>query len=652
MHTEVFNNIDTLIKMANSPLNVDEINMELSSLKKQIKKKENDIEDLKNLMTEARYFNASNELVDKNIEVSLKNKITRLNRKLKDLKRDVDEIKNQEKNIHNDITSLKSKFAQDEEYVAKIKTKAENSSANEYYKNLLVKEEANAQNLKAELTEKENQYQEILEELNTKNTDLSELNAKLDNEKKHLNDIQANLQNSSSYIDEDLKAADEEKLATLTQDLENLEKRKVELLTDANMVGADAKELIIDNDYYEAINKIKELVKIVKKKPYMDINSTSILEEELEKKESLRVELSTLIDNKNYEELDTDAILKRKDYIKSEIENNNKTIASYQEEINNIDSFVNETLGESINNLEQEIIKIEKNINEYRVILKDKNKSNRSKLNLESTISKKEKEKEILNEILSSYKTDLLNKINRTTILNNLINSLNEDIAGYNKEQENLQKLSLLDFKTKDYAEEESDKEKLKEINEEIKEIKNRQGFDKTPDEIFDQIDMLLADVKPKEIYKEEKEETKEAKKPVSLEIDSLLSNNVPVKEEIAIESNINNALEYTGVIPDIPLNNETNSSQNEKSNNEEVAEELTNNNNNDNTNNEEILIEDLNEPTTKIEEENKSLEDIDNNKIENLNDNSTTENRIKVIKMIPVETVKNSTATTTAGGN
>ena len=110
MHTEVFNNIDTLIKMANSPLNVDEINMELSSLKKQIKKKENDIEDLKNLMTEARYFNASNELVDKNIEVSLKNKITRLNRKLKDLKRDVDEIKNQEKNIHNDITSLKSKL--------------------------------------------------------------------------------------------------------------------------------------------------------------------------------------------------------------------------------------------------------------------------------------------------------------------------------------------------------------------------------------------------------------------------------------------------------------------------------------------------------------------------------------------------------------
>jgi len=53
----------------------------------------------------------------------------------------------------------------------------------------------------------------------------------------------------------------------------------------------------------------------------------------------------------------------------------------------------------------------------------------------------------------------------------------------------------MLDFKTKDVIEEENDKEKLRVLNEEIKAIKNRQKYDKTPDEIYDQIEMYLANM-------------------------------------------------------------------------------------------------------------------------------------------------------------
>lgn len=618
MHTEVFNNIDTLIDMANSSLSIDEITAELTSLKKQIKRKENDIEDLKTIMTESRYFNASNELVDKNIEISLKNKITRLNRKQKDLKKDLDEVKNQERTLHNEITSLQEKFANDEKYVASIKTKTENSNANEYYKKLLSQVENNNELLKSELDEKVRQYNEILKELDTKNSNLSDMSAKLDKEKHHLNDILDNLANPNCYIDEDLKAADEEKLTNLTKDLETLEKRKVELLTDANMVGADAKELIINSDYYEAMNKIKELVKIVKKKPYMDINSNAILEEELEKKENLRVELSTLIDNKNYEELDTDTLFKRKEYIKTEIENHQKEIESYQQEINNIDNFVNETLGTRISEIESEILKTEKNINEYRNIIKDKSKSNRSKLNLESTISKKEKEKEILNEILISYKNDLLAKIELTNTLTNIIDNLNKDIQQKQEEGQNLQKLSLLDFKTKDYAEEEQDKEKLKEINEEIREIKNRQRFDKTPDEIFDQIDMLLADFKPNITSKDENKENEN--KPISLEIDNL-TDSIPLKDNANTD---NKTLEYTGIIPDLPVTE----------NNEANAPEF------------------IDEPKPILTIDNLNVETKEANETINPSTPTTNEkNRFKVIKMIPVETIKNP-ANKEAGGN
>lgn len=559
MHTEVFNNIDILMNMANSPLNVEEINMELASLKRQIKNKQNEIDDLKSLMTESRYFNASNELVDKNIEISLKNKITRLNRRIKEIKFSLEESKNNEKKLHTEISTLKEKLAKNENYLETLRVKANSATNNNYYQNLLDKEQKSVEELNKELSEKSKMYESALKELELNNQAFNELSSKLDTEKTRLNDVLDNLENPNAYIDEDLKARDEEKLATLNSELEQLEKRKVELLTDSNMIGADAKELIIENDIYEALNKIKELVTIVKSKPYMDISSSSILEEELEKKESLRVELSTLIDNKKYDEIDTDIVTKRIDYLKAEITENNQTIEKYQNEINNIDKFVNDKLGVFVTELENTILRLEKSINECRTILKDKNKTARSKMNLESTITKKEKEKEIQNEILESYKQDLLSKIAQTNTLASLIDTLNNTNNLYTKELENLNKVALLDFKTKDLAEEENDKEQLKQINEEIKNIKNRQKFDKTPDEIFDQIDMILGS--EKSMAKEEKNEEVVN----GLEIDSLFSNNETEKETektIIEEKEPNKRLKVIEIIPVETIKNDSTNSE------------------------------------------------------------------------------------------
>lgn len=495
MHTEVFNNIDILINMASSNLSIDEINMELISLRRQIKNKRNEMEDLKSLMTETRYFNASNELVDKNIEISLKNKISRLNRNIKDINNHITDVKSREKSLHNDITDLKKRLKKNETYVKTLTVKAGNSENNTYYKELLDKETSNVGLLNEELSVKEEQYDEVLKELELNNQACNELNEKLTNEKNRLTDVLDNLQNPNAYIDEDLKKSDEEKLAVLTEEIEKLEKRKIELLTDANMIGTDAKELIVNSEFDEALNKVKELVTIVKTKPYMDITTLSILEEELEKKEALRVDLSSLIDNKNYEAIDNNVISKRMTYLKNENENIKENIKKYENEVNSIDEFVNSTLGPAINDLESEILTSEKNIAEYRELLNEKNKNNRTKASIENTISKKEKEKEILNDILSGYKEELLAKISTTNILNGIKNNLEVDIKNNEIELLNLEKVSMLDFKTKDVIEEENDKEKLRVLNEEIKAIKNRQKYDKTPDEIYDQIEMYLANM-------------------------------------------------------------------------------------------------------------------------------------------------------------
>lgn len=586
MHTEVFNNIDILMNMANSSLNIDEVSSELISIKRQIKSKKAEIEDLKSLMTEARYFNASNELVDKNIEISLKSKISRLNRKLKTLKNDLEDLQKEENSLHKNITSLKTKLATNEKYVKTLEIKSNSTENNAYYSELLKKEQDNVAILNTELKEKTAKYEELLQELETISNNHTNLNNQLATEKERLNDVLDNLSNPNTYIDEDLKHEDEERLTKLNEDLEGLEKRKVELLTDATMIGTDAKKLIIDNDIYEALNKIKELVKVVKTKPYMDINTPNILEEELEKKESLRVELSTLIDNKDYENLETDAITKRIDYLKNEIASHNESITEYQKEINKIDEFINKDLGNLITSLEEEIQKNEKSINDCREKIKDKNKSTRTRIAMESTISKKEQEKDIQNQILESYKNDLMAKITRTNTINAIISELNTEISNYNEELEELNKLTMLDLKTKDLAEEENDKEQLKQVNEEIKAIKNRQKYDKTPDEIYDQIEMILSSSIPKE--------TRE-KKNASLDIDNLSLNSDNKETEI-------DTLDFK--IPEI---GELNAQK----------------------------------------EENNSIETLESPVSENSNSN-----RLKVINMIPVETIKTELNKETDGGN
>jgi len=504
MHTEVFNNIDTLIDMAGSTLNIDEINTDLLTLRKEIKNKKADIEELNSLISDARYFNASNELVDKNIEISLKNKISRLNKKLKDIKASINSISIDENKLHEDIVQLKEKLLNNEQYLEVLTKKVETSKNNNYYKELLKKERDNVNSLNKELKEKEKEYQNILKELDLNNQALEELNNSLDTEKNRLNDILDNLKNPNAYIDEELKNSDEEKLKRLEEEIDDLERKELLLLTDAKVIGTDAKELIANNDLSEALNKIRELVTIVKNRPYMDITNKSILEEELEKKESKRVELSNLIDTKNYEAINSNAINKRLEYIAYEIENNKKGISNYENEINLIDNFINNTLGNIITNLEKEVLELEELIKEYKGLLKNKT-SLKAKSNIENALNKKEKEKKILDNLLKKYKYNFIEKLNETNILNDIIQKLEKENNDYINEEKELQKSLLLNFKTKDIIEEEKDKEELKKLNEDIKQIKTRNKYEKSVDELYDEIEMSLQITKTSDRFSEEK---------------------------------------------------------------------------------------------------------------------------------------------------
>lgn len=531
MHTEVFNNIELLVEMSGSKKNMDEVNTELIDLQRTIKNKKNEIDELKSIMNNTRYFSASNELVDKNIEISLKNKIVRLEKRIKNLNAKRDEIKDKEVLMHDDITSLKNKLNKNEKYVMTL-TNRSATEKNDFYKKLLKDENANVELLNSELNKKEKAYQELLKEMDLNNQAIDELNYKIEIEKERLKDITDGLNNPNTYIDNELKQKDEDTLAVKKEELEALEKRRIELLTDASSIAADAKQFIIDNNYNGALSKIKELVTIVKTKPYMDIASKNIIDEELEKKETERTELSNLIDNKNYEGIKSEAIASRINYLEKEIATNQDNIAKLDKEIHLIDEDISKNLANIIKNLEQEVHTKEGALEEYRTLINDKKTSSRAIANLENAITKKSKEKKILDGLLSSYKDDLLTKIERTIDLSNLSEQLKESIKKYELEIDNLNKLKLLDLNTKDLIEEEKDKEKLSTINKEIEALKRRKSYELSADEVYDQIEMLLnANIN---IEKEAKAVSLKEENP---EIDNLFENKIKVVEMIPVET-------------------------------------------------------------------------------------------------------------------
>lgn len=529
MHTDIFNNIDLLIEMAGSTLNTLDIEGELRDINKEIQDKKGQIEDLKGMMNDTRYFNASSELVDKNIEVSLKSKISRLNRKIKDIQLKLNDVKKEEAKTHDDVIALKDRIEKNKEYISLLESKS--GKLDSAYQSIVEQENMAMESLEQELAKKDKRYQEVLRELEVHEQALKELSDKKNSDSARLREIEDNLGNPNAYIDEDLKSHDEERLNSLNESLVILQKRRLEYLTDPNMIGMDAKELIANNDFTEALKKIKELVTIVKAKPFMDITNKQILDEELEKKEAERTELANYIDSKNYAGMSSNVAQKRIEYLNKELEKEKALILQYQEENKKIEQEIGADLSPLIGGLEEEIRNISSEIEDYQTLLQDNTKSRKTKTNLENAILKKEKEKDAMNDILDNYKKDLLFKIKSSNRLEKLLERYNQDITQKTEEIEELNRMALFDGASKDYIEEEQDKEKLKKINDEIKQIKNCRKYDRTPDEIYDQIEMLLANTKVDAPIKEEKEEENQVEVP----IDGLFDNE-PTKEEPLIK--------------------------------------------------------------------------------------------------------------------
>ena len=111
---DLYLNLDLLVKIANPK----ETNLDvLSATLEDLNEKQNDLKaerkELKNDMTDDRYYDATSEIVDRNNIVNLKKKIARLNTKVKDSETRLNHLIKEEEQTHVKIIGLEASITED-----------------------------------------------------------------------------------------------------------------------------------------------------------------------------------------------------------------------------------------------------------------------------------------------------------------------------------------------------------------------------------------------------------------------------------------------------------------------------------------------------------------------------------------------------------
>lgn len=498
MQNDVLAKIDTLIQMSDCQSDINALRIQLSELEKTITKKENELKLIKNSINEDKYYDESAEIVDKNIEISLNKKIKNLKKSLIDIESQLSDELAKENELNLKLEQLKKEIEEKENFLDILDEKIEmlSNDEKENFENLKKETKEKLEKAKKQYNSKKKCYDKIQGKLEVLSFSKSEFERKIEDESSKLIDVKANLLNKRNYINNDLKAEDDQKISDLSKEISTLKKEKLELEDNPLVIAEKAREYLNDEDYTGTLKEIEKLKNIILKQAYMDVeglNASENLNIELENAKAKRDEFASMINSKNYESVDTTLIKDRLSYIKEIKENCIKSIDEIKEKIKNIDNIELDDLCKRINYCENEAETLKKKIDEFKNGINDEELSLSRKVSLQTSLIKKEEELENIQKLMSSYRKDRNSLIITSFNLEkNEISKLEQRVEQINEEIKKLNKLVSSTNKSKDTIAIENDKNYLKELNENIKAIKKRQSFDKSPNEIYKEIELLL----------------------------------------------------------------------------------------------------------------------------------------------------------------
>lgn len=536
MQKDLIFKIDTLIEMSKSTSNIDTLKAELEEINEEIELKKRELEEQKKSMQDEKYVKASDRIIDENIKVSLELKIRKLESSQKELESALKSSLKEEDETHKKLNDLQDKIAKLNRLIETLKEKLasikNDSESSEYYKNLISEQEKKKNKTEVEEKMVAEEYRKAVENLSNLTTKVEDGKQKIDSEKAKLKDTEANLASNISYIDTNLKKEDEKHLEELENKLEALEQRKEEIQIDAVMIGSEAKELLIEDDRMGCFLKIKELVNLLKKNPYMDIASSQelarVLQEEEERAIRERDIFAADLENKRYDGNDTPVILEREKYLEQQKIELEKELIECQNKIRKIDMEKVRILNSLLSSANQISENLRKELAENKQVMEAnmENATPRKKAILIAAYNKKEEELSVVQKIIESYETEMQDLMKQSQMIEeNEIQAIQTKMTKIAEDLKDIHKKTMISSKTKDVLAVENDKTRLKELTDRVKEINTIKKFSQTPSEIYDEVEMILGSFITNQ-------EIDEEPKPVIKEPENTLMNNFRIATE------------------------------------------------------------------------------------------------------------------------
>lgn len=500
--SEIYSRIDTLVAMARSKSNIEDLENELVKLNKSIEAAKQELAEFTNTISNEKYFDASSEVVDRNIALGLTKKIKKLQETEKELKTAKDQKQTEVTSLKTDYDNMQQQIKDIDESIAAVKVRINGNSESENDKfNQKIASLQTARNdlndsysilgeqiagLETELSKIEEQIKQIVEQIKVNQEQLAE--------------VKSSLEKADAYLDLEQKAKDEAKVAELNGIIEQGTNRIREIQEDPVMLGKDAKELILASDITGALTKIRLLTTIVKKIPYMDLpsdeNLQTILTGELARAEAARDELAASINNKTYELKQSNVETNRINYLQKRITKNEETLRVLQVKITDVDEDRIFGIDQEIANLLVEISQMNTDLQKVQK-LADAEKGLARKTALTAMVESKKEQIRRANEILSQYRNEQAKDIVMAGRLQNEdVQKVLTQIEEAKTEIKNIE-TSLLNTsnQSRDIIAEEADKAELVAKSQVVNDIKHRQAFPNSPDNILKDIETGLGTI-------------------------------------------------------------------------------------------------------------------------------------------------------------
>lgn len=484
MQSNIFELIDLLVKMSGSNSNIDELKADLTDTTLNIEEVQNKLESLEQEMSDEKYFDASNEIVDRNIKISLTKKIQKLTKIKNDIDKELEDVKAEENLLHAQLMDVSNSIKEAENYCSTISDNEEQTDA---YSEMLDKEFARLEKLKENKTEIESKYEKVQKKAEYLAISSSEISDKIAKENERLIDVENSLSNIKSYVDTDAKEADEERFLEVKTSLDKLYEHKNNILEDPVYLAYLVKESIANDEKDKVEENFKHLLDIVRNIPYMGLENDEI-QVEMQKLSDELTKYDSEISQKVYQTLDSEFINERISYLDEFIKKAKDRLRDLEDR-KKLVVTENDLLSSKITRAESQIGIIEASLVDYENY--DYSENEIPKTVIQAANNKLIDEKTNISSIAEKYRYDLLANLSKIKEIDKNIERLNSDITLKESEYDELSKLLSLNTTSKNILEEEKDKLALEKINQKIVALKNREQFTKSLSEISDEFEML-----------------------------------------------------------------------------------------------------------------------------------------------------------------